>query len=477
MATTHKTPGVYVEEIAHFPPSVAPVATAIPAFIGYTEIAQHPDDGDLTLKPRRISSMAEYERYFGRAQKEVAVSVHVTITTTPEPKQAPKARLPSAKRSKHIMYYALQMYFANGGGPCYIVSVGPYKLPVGSALTLAELQSGLGQLMKEDEPTLIVVPEAQNITSIDDFKNLQTNALQQCHELQDRFVIMDVHGGHLSMSDPNADLISAIGNFRTGGIGNEHLKYGAAYAPNITTVLDFDIDASQTSVSILTDGGAPVVDNLQNLKGSKKDVYDLALAAIRDMSCILPPSSALAGIYAAVDRDRGVWKAPANVRINAVVEPTIKLTKVEQDQMKIDATAGKSVNAIRSFNGKDTLVWGARTLAGNDDEWRYVNVRRFFIFVQESVRKATSQFVFEPNDANTWAKVQVMLENFLTTLWRQGALQGAKPEHAFYVAVGLGKTMTPLDINEGRMIVEIGMAAMRPAEFIVLRFSLRMPEP
>ena len=144
--------------------------------------------------------------------------------------------------------------------------------------------------------------------------------------------------------------------------------------------------------------------------------------------------------------------------------------------MNVDATAGKSVNAIRAFVGKGTLVWGARTLAGNDNEWRYVNVRRFFNFVEESVKKATEQFVFEPNDANTWVRVQAMIENFLTVLWRQGALQGVKPEHAFYVAVGLGKTMTALDILEGRMIVEIGMAAVRPAEFIILRFSHKMAE-
>src|SRR6476469_7915276 len=105
-----------------------------------------------------------------------------------------------------------------------------------------------------------------------------------------------------------------------------------------------------------------------------------------------------------------------------------------------------------------------------------VNVRRFFIFVEESAKKATTQLVFEPNDANTWVKVQGMLENFLTTQWRQGALQGVKPEHAFYVAVGLGKTMTALDILEGRMIVQIGMAVVRPAEFINLQFSHKMAE-
>lgn len=191
---------------------------------------------------------------------------------------------------------------------------------------------------------------------------------------------------------------------------------------------------------------------------------------------LLPPSGAIAGVYAATDLDRGVWKAPANVSLNAVTGPGVKISQEQQGEYNVDVNAGKSINIIRAFPGRGTLVWGARTLAGNDNEWRYVPVRRFFNFVEESVKKATEQFVFEPNDANTWVKVQAMNENFLTTLWRQGALQGIKPEHAFYVAVGLGKTMTPLDILEGRMIIEIGMAAVRPAEFIILKFSHKMAE-
>src|SRR3546814_6615547 len=113
----------------------------------------------------------------------------------------------------------------------------------------------------------------------------------------------------------------------------------------------------------------------------------------------------------------------------------------------------------------DLIVWGARTLAGNDNEWRYVNVRRLFITVEESAKKATMQFVFEPNDANTWVKLRAMLENYLTLLWRQGALAGSKPAHAFYVRCGLNQTMTAQDILEGKLIVEIGMAAVCPAEF------------
>ena len=183
----------------------------------------------------------------------------------------------------------------------------------------------------------------------------------------------------------------------------------------------------------------------------------------------------IAGIYAAVDNARGVWKAPANVSVSDVIQPTIQITAENQDGMNVDPTAGKSVNAIRAFTGIGTLVWGARTLAGNDNDWRYVNVRRFCIFAEESIRKATMQFVFEPNDANTWVKVKGMIENFLTTLWRQGALMGSKPVDAFSVSVGLGTTMTALDILEGRMIVVVGLCPVRPAEFIILQFVQTMP--
>jgi uncharacterized protein len=115
-------------------------------------------------------------------------------------------------------------------------------------------------------------------------------------------------------------------------------------------------------------------------------------------------------------------------------------------------------------------------LDGNSNEWRYIPVRRFFNMVEDSVKNASGRYVFEPNDANTWVKVKAMIENFLTTQWRAGALMGSKPEEAFFVSVGLGKTMTSVDVLEGKMIVEIGMAVVRPAEFIILRFSHKMME-
>lgn len=214
---------------------------------------------------------------------------------------------------------------------------------------------------------------------------------------------------------------------------------------------------------------------LSKIVGFFNSLFEAKLKeAFLAMPVVLPPSPAVAGLYAYVDRTRGVWKAPANVSLNATVAPLVQLSDLDQEDFNVDAENGKSINCIRQFVGRGTLLWGARTLAGNNNEWRYVNVRRLFNMVEESCQNAVRNFVFEPNDANTWVLVKGMIDNFLINLWRSGALQGAKPEHAFYTAVGLGQTMTDDDINNGMLIVEVGLAAVRPAEFIVLRFSHKL---
>ncbi|SHM16635.1 phage tail sheath C-terminal domain-containing protein [Rhodanobacter sp. OK091] len=459
----YNTPGVYVEEISALPPSVAGVATAIPAFIGYTQQATLYTAGDLTLKPTRITSMVEYEKYFGGADPEVKIKVAVTTATNGSVNAV--ATLAEADRSVHLMWYAVRLYFDNGGGPCYICSVADYK-----ALVLTELESGLTAIGKEDEPTLLVFPEAQYL-GIADCKSLYDQALQQCAALQNRFLIMDTHGDTLSLNDPGTDIGAAVKKFRDNGTPANNLKYGAAYAPNLETTVRFAYDDTQTDVTV----GASPAAKLSTLETSDNQSYNLAIGAINKLACKLPPSGAMAGIYAAVDNARGVWKAPANLSVADAIQPTITIDGTAQDTMNVDSTSGKSVNAIRAFTGLGTLVWGARTLAGNDNEWRYVNVRRFCIFAEESIRRATRQFVFEPNDANTWVKVKGMIENFLNSLWRQGALMGAKAADAYSVQVGLGSTMTALDVLEGRMVVVVGLCPVRPAEFIVLRFVQTMP--
>jgi len=567
----YKTPGVYVEEIPTFPPSVAQVETAIPAFIGYTERAEDNDGNAVSAFPyvKRIKSMLEYERFFGKANSQ-PMTVNVGANSLPG-----TVTIAPASLSKYRMYYALQLFYANGGGPCHIVSVGLINKTVESVSKTDLIDKGLAELKKLDEPTMILFPDAVGLGSPSDYYDVLKAALAQCQNLGDRFLLCDLLDGE------TIDTVK-ITAFRS-GIGNNFLKYGAAYHPWLNTTLSyyFENKSITFAASSATLNGKNLADILAHrLAGELKNLADPintavqaeadlataksqalkvanaaveaataiqaapdsngaaaaaalndakqaqttiqapaatlanvktgsgnALTAINDaiaasgitplvlnnilklfftnefenkLSALLsdqrvtvPPSSAAAGIYALVDRTRGVWKAPANVSLNAIVSPAVKITDKEQEGLNVDPS-GKSINAIRSFAGKGILVWGARTLAGNDNEWRYINVRRFYNMAEESIKKATEPFVFEPNDANTWVRVRAMIENFLAVQWRAGALAGATPDDAFFVRVGLGTTMTALDILEGRMNVEVGMAVVRPAEFIILNFSHKM---
>jgi len=569
----YKTPGVYVEEKEKFPPSVAQVETAIPAFIGYTEVGeQH--------KPTRISSMLEYETLFGKANPEAfAVAFKDGVATATQ-----------TKVSDFKMYYALQMYFANGGGPCYIVSVGDYNdaVTVGNSTTEGTLLYGLELLKKEDEPTLIVfpdllglVPTAADIAAAEaavdvaeDHENIATvakaaaisvaeaaeggtvaEAVDAAVAKVDDYPVTDVNnlaqvaankaaqavadaveiaaaasnatvGSVKNAAQAAAGVFDAVFNTATDNaeasasyaldlveidaaditeaysvynsalnqaelmkdrfvimdvLGNEEifrneviaagLKYGAAYHPKLKTVLSYDFDETNVLVT-----GTFGILTLAGLKSISSDFHNQAKKAIKSKKVILAPSSAMAGVYAKVDSTSGVWKSPANLGLNFVEAPTVKISDRQQDALNVDPTSGKSINAIRAFVGKGNLVWGARTLDGNSNEWKYISVRRFFNMVEESVKKATERFVFEPNTANTWIRVQTMIENFLNQQWQDGALAGSRPEEAYYVSVGLNKTMSAQDILEGRMNIEIGMAAVRPAEFIVLRFSHKLQE-
>ena len=466
-----KTPGVYVREVPKFPPSVAQVETAIPAFIGYTELITYQGE-TLQNKPVRIASLSEYQEIFGGPY---AIPVGALTLDALGKITAGLGDLNVLQRFR--LFQSLQLYFANGGGPCYIVAVNNYLSAPNTPRTAdaGELTAGVTALSKEDEPTLLVVPDAVGVTNLANYHSILTTALQQCFDLKDRFLIADIQtAGQASMA-------AAVGAFRD-GIGANNLSYGAVYHPYVRTIINFTYDEAIVTINQAgTDFNGFKLSELQAGKVvagktlTNTTLYESIKKEIRKQTLILPPSPVIAGVYASVDRSRGVWKAPANVSLNFVRDLTVKMDDATQQDLNVHST-GKSVNALRFFEGKGNMVWGARTLAGNDNEWKYVSVRRFFLMVEESVKKATEPFVFESNDANTWVRVKGMIENFLFLQWRAGALAGKKPEQAFFVHVGLNETMTALDILEGRMIVEIGMAAVRPAEFIILRFSHKMQE-
>jgi phage tail sheath protein FI len=152
----------------------------------------------------------------------------------------------------------------------------------------------------------------------------------------------------------------------------------------------------------------------------------------------------------------------------------MKIEDAMQAGLNVDALSGKSINAIRFFNGQGILVWGARTLDGNSQDWRYISVRRTVTMIEQSIKLGARAFVFAPNDANTWLTVQSMIANFLTNIWKEGALQGAKATDAFSVAIGLGTTMTAQDILDGVMKISVKIAITHPGEFIVITFQQEM---
>ena len=196
---------------------------------------------------------------------------------------------------------------------------------------------------------------------------------------------------------------------------------------------------------------------------------------------VLRASVAMAGVYARTDRERGVWKAPANVELSSVTGlVAVDVGNKTVSDIRIDDAFNKAlvenkVNAIRAFSGRGHVVWGARTMAGpSETAWRYVSVRRLFSTVERDVQDALRVAIFEPNSQPTWMSVRSAISHYLHRLWKDGALAGATPAEAYFVRVGLHETMTEEDVNNGRMLVSIGLAAVRPAEFIVLQLTQDM---
>lgn len=573
---SHPTaPGVSVEEITALPYSVALIDTTMPAFIGYTD--QIPSGYN---KPLKISSLLEYENSFGKAKKE---SIQLKDV-------AGKGVTLVVPEVQFLMYYSLQMYFANGGGPCYIVSVGNYT----SAPESVPLKNGLNMIENNiKEPLLLVFPDAVSLTETDfyDLYNHTTGKL----ETKKWFAILDTYDGNSTTTSNN---LNTIGKFRAEVNSTSH---AAAYFPHLKTVLNYTFDESVTPIthvglqqagqdsatfyagevkalenlqslasdeilggyanaSVLADllGQAiaiaeevyetadetsgetidgkgdlseaieeakavldaiydGIIDDfampdgfdkdtpifsgefqalidailtvkdekgdadgitLKNLESTNSSLYNQIKEAIRSSSVVLPPSSTMAGVYGRVDSTRGVWKAPANVSLNYVIAPTEKVSEQEQSNLNIDVS-GKSINAIRIFTGKGTLVWGARTLEGKDkeneqdNEWKYVHVRRYCDMIEQSIIVALRHFIDEPNIPSTYLRAKTMLENFLNQQWIDGALAGSTPKEAYKVQVEGTKDETT---NDNILNATIEIALVRPAEFIVLKFSHKLQQ-
>lgn len=523
MIKSPMTPGVYIDEKNAFPSSAVSVETAVPVFIGYTEKAEWRGKS-LVRVPTRINSFAEYvERFGGGFHAKFQI-----IAADPAVKQdtfslsGNKMVVKINDNNTSYLFNCIRLFYANGGGSCYILTVDTFEGKESFEIKADDFIGSTTKpdpfkiLEKEFEPTLVVVPDAIALGEAC-YNLIYTQILNHCAKMQSRFGIFD-----LVKQLPSDDTTPVVTSFRE-NIGLNDLQYGAAYypwlkssvvQPNEVTFENLDASVDLATVLPATDVAALAIikaykdnstkaatakatekaksdaeavlppffpsdnDKLnyhQSLKATSP-TYTNILEEIREKLNELPPSAAMAGIYTAVDSSRGVWKSPANVSVNMVHAPSVTISSEQQESLNVDALSGKSINVIRTFPGIGTLVWGARTLDGNSLDWRYINVRRTLIMIEQSLKLATRSYVFEPNDANTWVTVKSMITNFLTNLWMQGALAGATPEQAFDVQIGLGSTMTANDILDGKMLITVKVAIVHPAEFIVITFQQQMQQ-
>ncbi|MFV2022682.1 phage tail sheath family protein [Micromonospora sp. LOL_023] len=414
-------PGVYVEEVPSAIKPIAGVGTSTAGFVGVVT-----DDVTMPLLPGRAGVTAEGE--------PVPADFHV-VAPAGEAQlvdgwETFKNLFGDIQPGNHTLAHAVYGFFNNGGGRCWITRVAAATAPAPSALadddaaddddaaaaapaaadtasSDDDLIDALGTFAAIDEIALVAIPGAVSDA-------VQTALLDHCENqyLQDRFAILD--GRQTTTLTKEA----IQGDVRDS-------SYGAIYYPWI--------DVGTTDAD-----------------GNK--VYQ-------------PPSGHIAGVYARVDTERGVHKAPANEVIRGALGVEALVSKQQQAGLNPD-----DINVIRKFGGNIT-IWGARTLAGKDQaEWRYISSRRLFNFLRESIDEGTQWVVFEPNAPELWSKIRRNVGAFLTTVWASGALVGNTPEQAFYVRCD--ETVNPAAVRDaGQLVVEIGVAMVRPAEFVVFRIS------
>ncbi len=541
MATTvYKTPGVYIREESAFPPSVVGVQTAIPAFIGYTARAAI-SGKPVFNKAIPIGSLVEFEAVFGGDFPSIYQITEVVeesaqaagdydfkvFDSAATPATDKYYLLTQTSASEFNLYNSMRLFYANGGGDCYVVSVGTYE--EGQVIDAEALKRGLGVVKEQIGPTMLVIPDAVLLPNDGEdedpwvsagFKSVTEEMVKQCVDLQDRVAVLDVYGTQYVTA---ANLEQVIDQFRLDVEGLAARNYAMSYFPFLKTSViplsDFsymNVDSKDAKVTptptpssfaqlktILgwerqnlygdlnaekpgradqvqddIDAMSPENDRAQVTKLNQNLTVTLPLLldierVMVTKNSTLPASGAMAGVYTRNDVTKGVWNAPANVSLSGVLQPSFKLDNKQQADLNVPVD-GKAVNAIRDLPQRGTIVWGARTLDGNSNDYRYIQVRRTLIYIEQSIKNALDRFVFAPNDGNTWATVVATIRSFLQGVWSQGGLMGSTPSEAFTVECGLGSTMTGQDVLDGIMKVQVTLQMIRPAEFIVLTFKQQM---
>ena len=516
---TYAAPGVYVEEVPSAQKVLTAAATAIAAFVGFTSKSPEDDASDPEgLKPRLVTSWAQFEELYGGYAEGCMLPIAVRGYFDNGGTIAYIARVPHTSPSGQPSQLALPAADRALGSPLELTSVAP-DANISVVVEVADAGPD-----PDDGPNPFNLSVLEAGKTVESFENLTLSSGDRNVE-----TVVNASSTRLKVKvnlDQSVDLSSMIDVMRPGTYsleqapptpvpvsgrrfaGSESARTGInglAIADDVTMVIVPDLVTAATKpdktldlslwkavqTSLITHCeqhgnrmailDAPPGMSPQTMKEWRSSVamYDSPFAALyypwikvenplasngSDGEVLVPPSGHIAGVWARVDETRGVWKAQANETIAGTLDVEYPVTKAEQSLLN-----PIGINCIRPFGTRGIRIWGGRTLS-SDTDWRYLNVRRLFNMVETTILDGTQWAVFEPNDVKLWEGVKRTLNGFLTGLWRDGALFGTSADQAFYVKCD-AETNPPQSIDEGKLVVEVGIAPVKPAEFVIFRIS------
>jgi phage tail sheath protein FI len=515
---TYAAPGVYVEEVPSSQKVLTAAATAVAAFVGFTGRAPDDDPADPEgVKPRLVTSWTQFENLYGGYAEGCMLPIAVRGYFDNGGTIAYIVRIPNTAPSGEPSQLALPAADRALGSPLEITSVEPdanISVVIENAETADDADGPSpfnisvveGGKTVESFDNLTITPGDHNVETVVNASSTKIKVKLNLDKGVDLSSMIDVmKPGTFALEHSPATPVPVNGRKFAGSESTRTGINGLAIAEDVTMVIVPDLITAATKPDKSIDLGlwkavqttlithcelhgnrvavldAPPGMTPQQIKEWRADVamYDSAFAALyypwikvenplpsngTDAEILVPPSGHIAGVWARVDETRGVWKAPANETIAGCLDVEYPVTKAEQSLLN-----PIGINCIRPFGTRGIRIWGGRTLS-SDTDWRYLNVRRLFNMVETTILDGTQWAVFEPNDVKLWEGVKRTLNAFLTGLWRDGALFGTSPDQAFYVKCD-AETNPPDSIDQGKLVVEVGIAPVKPAEFVIFRIS------
>lgn len=518
MAATYLTPGVYVEEVPSSSATLSAGATAVAAFVGFTAKAPTDDPSDPEgLKPRLVTNWGQFEELYGGFVPGAMLPHSVYGYFNNGGSLAYIVRVPHTAPAEEPGTLALPAGDRTLGPAVEFTTVEP-NAPIALQVTPEPPAADAGE---DDAPTfrldvleggkavesfegLTLTPGDRNIDTVVNGESTKVKVETKIDLDALNIDLASLQAGTFAIEPAPATPISVSGRSFTGSETARTGINGLVIADDVTMVMVPDLITAATKDDGSVDLNmwksvqlalinhcegqanrmavldAPPGMSPQQIKEWRSDVamYDSAFAALYypwisvanpiatngDTEILVPPSGHMAGVWARNDDTRGVWKAPANEVVRGALDVEVDITKAEQSLLN-----PIGINCIRPFGTRGIRIWGARTLSSNTD-WTYINVRRLFNMVETTIMNGTQYAVFEPNDQKLWEGLKRTVGSFLRGLWRDGALFGATAEQAFYVKCD-NETNPPESIDLGRVVVEVGIAPVKPAEFVIFRVA------